>query len=612
VLNDETVTGLANRKRVEEVEPEYSNRVEFAYLANLCMDEAVREVRKLLAGDILLLMSFNKDRCGEMFRYRDAAQILCEASSVPAYGVWDFYVGDGVVGGMVTSGRDQGRTAAEMAMRILQGERAEDIPVVTESPNRYMFDYAQLLRFGIDEGLLPPMSTVVGHPPSFYEVRKTVIWTVLGILGVLVVVTVNLSLITHRRIRAQRTLAAMNERLTREIGEHEEAERALRESETQLRQSQKMEALGRLAGGVAHDFNNLLTSILGFSRLTLDQLPFDSPLRPDVEEVIGAAERAVGLTRQLLALGRKQVVQVHPVDLNAVVLGMDRILRRTLGEDVELVTLLGDSIPNVNADTGHLEQVVLNLAVNSRDAMKSGGKLAIETSLAPADARARPDDLPEGDFALLSVRDSGCGMTLEVRERAFEPFFTTKTDGSGSGLGLAMVYGMVRQFGGMTQLISEPGRGCEVRVYLPCVEGDAAKPVPAAAAVRGGAETILLVEDEESVRRFAARVLGGLGYRVVQAGNGVEGLEAVAKRERVDLVLSDLVMPQMGGREMVRRLREVRKDFKVLYITGFTQESVVYRGVGEEEAPILLKPCTSAELGSKVREVLDFPQGEVR
>lgn len=608
VINDDTVTGVANRRRVDEIAPDFTNRVVFTHLHDLTMRELISELTTIPSDSLVLLMSFNRDRTGQEFRYRDAAEMILPSVPVPVYGVWDFYLGRGIVGGCLTSGESQGRSAAELARRILTGESASDIPVVTESPNCYMFDYSQLVRWKIPLSALPSGSILINQPRQQYQISRTALWIAGVILGVLLGLVVILIIEVIERRRAQKVLEETNRRLQKEMAEREEAEKALRASEEQMRQMQKLEALGRLAGGVAHDFNNMLTSVLGFSKLALEQLPPNSPVRSDLEEVVNAAQRAVGVTRQLLALGRRQMLQAQPVDLNKIVIGMDRLLRHVLGEDIELVTLLADSLTPVLGEAGYLEQVLLNLAVNARDAMPCGGKLYITTSqveLQPGKQGVPPDIRP-GNYAQLEVRDTGQGMTPDVLRRVAEPFFTTKKPGEGSGLGLSVVYGIVRQLGGGVSIESEPNVGTTVRVWLVAVPGaQVADTKSESQKMPRGSETILIVEDDDLVRRYFTRVLEPLGYRIMQAENGHEALHQYRALVRhIDLLLTDVVMPGMSGRDLVRQFRAEKPDLKVLYVTGFSKEMPARSGLAKSE-PMLLKPVTAEKLAITVRKVLD-------
>jgi PAS domain S-box-containing protein len=385
---------------------------------------------------------------------------------------------------------------------------------------------------------------------------------------------------------------------------------AVRSLEAQLRQAQKMEAVGRLAGGVAHDFNNLLTVITGRSQLLLLKLPPESPLRRDVELVEETAHRASALTRQLLAFSRKQILQPRVVELNEVVRGMEAMLGRLIGEDIALATRLDPEAGCVRADPAQLEQVLVNLVVNARDAMPLGGQLTLETRAVDLDeAFARQHvGIRPGPHVRLLVRDTGVGMDAVTKAHLFEPFFTTKGPGKGTGLGLATVYGIVTQSGGAIRVDSEPGQGATFTIDLPRAEApvDARVDRPAARAVPQGSETVLLVEDEAEVRGLARDILHGQGYTVLEAANGDEALR-IGRRHRgpIHLLVTDVVMPQMGGRELATRLTTVRRETKVLYMSGYTDDAVLRQDAAATATAFLEKPFTAESLAAKVREVLD-------
>ncbi len=383
-----------------------------------------------------------------------------------------------------------------------------------------------------------------------------------------------------------------------------------RNLEQQLRQAQKMEAVGRLAGGIAHDFNNLLTVINGYSELLVAQLREESPLKKAVEEIKQAGERAAALTRQLLAFSRQQVLEPKVLDLNEVVSHMERMLSRLLGEDVQLQTVLGSDLWNVKADPGQVEQLVMNLAVNARDAMPEGGNLTLETSNVFLDESYANihSPMPPGPYVMLSVSDTGVGMDKETLSRVFEPFFTTKGQGKGTGLGLSTVYGVVKQSGGFIWVYSEPGKGATFKVYLPRAEG--LKDVQGKAAsphedLRGD-KTILVVEDDESIRKLAVEILRQHGYTVLSAGDGEEALRtAGGHKGEIDLLLTDVVMPKIGGRELCKQLQQLRPATKVLYSSGYTDNAIVHHGVLDPGTAFLQKPYSPISLARKVKDVLD-------
>jgi two-component system, cell cycle sensor histidine kinase and response regulator CckA len=378
--------------------------------------------------------------------------------------------------------------------------------------------------------------------------------------------------------------------------------------EDQFRQAQKMEAVGRLAGGVAHDFNNLLMVIGGYAEVILAELDPSSSLHEKGRAIQLAADRATTLTRQLLAFSRKQLLELKVVDVNAIVQDMERLLRPLIGENIELVTLLTPEAAHTRADAGQLEQVLMNLVVNAKDAMPEGGKLTIQTQTLMVDESHRRGQhfIRLGKYVMLSVSDTGMGMDRETQSRIFEPFFTTKEKGKGTGLGLSTVYGIVKQTGGYVMVQSEIGRGTTFHIYLPLVEGAAEKhTISPPDAALGGTETLLLVEDEESVRQLVRDTLSAKGYKVIEAENGEAGLAAAAAHDHaIDLVITDVVMPGISGRELVKQLTESRPAIKALYLSGYTEDAIVSDGSIEKGTAFLQKPFTLQNLSRKVREVL--------
>jgi len=389
---------------------------------------------------------------------------------------------------------------------------------------------------------------------------------------------------------------------------------ALAKAEEQLRHAQKLEAIGRLAGGIAHDFNNVLSVILSYADFLREELQPGEPMRADVDEIHKAGVRAMELTRQLLAFSRQQVLQLQVLDVNHVIAGTEKMLRRLLGADVTLTILPAHGAWSIKADPGQLEQILMNLAVNARDAMPRGGKLLIETKNVELDEEYAElhHDVAPGPYVMLAVTDTGVGMDKETQARVFEPFFTTKAKGKGTGLGLSTVFGIVKQLGGHIWLYSEPDKGTTFKIYLPRAAETA--PVTARSSVTvppvpsRGHETILLVEDDDQVRGVAVGILRRQGYRVLEAPNAGEALMICEDHSaRIHLLLTDVILPRVSGRQLAERLSAMRPDMKVLFMSGYTDDSVLQHGILESHVAFLQKPLTPDALTRKVREVLDAP-----
>jgi two-component system, cell cycle sensor histidine kinase and response regulator CckA len=380
--------------------------------------------------------------------------------------------------------------------------------------------------------------------------------------------------------------------------------------EEQLRMAQKMEAVGQLAGGIAHDFNNLIGVIIGYSDIVCENLPKVDPLRAKVEEVIKAGQRAAVLTRQLLAFSRRQVLEPKTLNLNAIVTDMHTMLPRLIGENIELPMVLESKLGSVKADRGQIEQVIMNLAVNARDAMPDGGKLTIETANVTFDEHyaLRHNQVAPGSFVMLAVTDTGTGMDAETQAHIFEPFFTTKEQGKGTGLGLSTVFGVVKQSGGFVWLYSEPGQGTTFKIYLPTVPGEPATEQHGVGSrdLAKGTETILLVEDEESLCKLTREMLQDSGYSVLVAHDGEQALEIASQHKgSIHLLLTDVVMPKMGGPALAKQLALLRPETKLLYMSGYTRSSAATQELAESGMGLLQKPFTRSTLTRKVRDVLD-------
>ena len=411
----------------------------------------------------------------------------------------------------------------------------------------------------------------------------------------------------RQHLELQGRVALTSEELAQEVNARQATEEALKRSEEQLRQAHKLEAVGRLAAGIAHDFNNLLSVVLGYAEELLADLPSNQAGRDEVTEIKLAGERAADLVRQLLVFSRQQLLAPKIVDLNALVDNVGRMLGRLVGEQIELAFVPGANLGPVKVDPGQLEQVVVNLVVNARDAMPGGGKLTIATSNVELDEAYAAEHLAviPGQYVMLSVSDTGVGMDRKIQDRLFEPFFTTKAPGQGSGLGLSTVFGIVKQSHGSVWVYSEPGHGTTFKIYLPRTDRDSVRPALPASPIRGS-ETILLVEDEAQVRAIVKRTLERAGYAVLSANGPEEALRLCeTSLLQIDLLLTDVVMPQMNGRELAERVRVLRPATKTLFMSGYTDDAILRHGVLDEGVPFLQKPVTPSNLTRKVRETLD-------
>jgi signal transduction histidine kinase len=573
----------------------------------LSLDQILESLRDSGPRDAVLTTAFTRDATGRYFPGDEALSRIALTARAPVYSASVNRLGQGLLAGSENVGLQYGREAARKVMAILRGLPPSAIAIEPAGAPRFIVDFMQARRWGIEAGQLPPNAILVNVPSSFYSTNKYLIWAGIAFIALQTAVIFTLTVNVSRRRQAERELAAHAERLAASNADLQRLNASLQaeteerqQAQEQLRQAQKMEAIGRLAGGVAHDFNNLLTVIGSYAAMLLEGLESSHPMRACVEEVQRASERAARLTNQLLAFSRKQMLVPVVAPLNEVVRTIEPMLRRLIGEDVTLeVRLCGDPTL-VRVDLGQIEQVIVNLAANARDAMPTGGRLTIETRTAtfPIDGESAVRG-----WVQLIVSDSGEGMPPDVRRRIFEPFFTTK-NGTGTGLGLSTVYGIVSQSGGLVSVDSEPGAGTTFTVSLPATT-DAptahATPVPTPRSEPDTAR-ILLVEDQEEVRTLAARLLRRRGYTVIEAASGAEGLAYAASHpERIDLLLTDVVMPGISGRTLADQLLASRPDVKVLFMSGYTEDVLARLDPAMAFIP---KPFTPTTLVEKVGSVL--------
>jgi signal transduction histidine kinase/ActR/RegA family two-component response regulator len=502
-------------------------------------------------------------------------------------------VGQGVVAAGINAGFEHGLATARLTTAVLSGRAPASIPIESFSRVAYQFDYQQLVRYGVDEAKLPRTAMVIGRPRSFYRENQPLLWTgavfILGQTAVIIVFTWNV--LQRRR-----------------------AERELARSEAELRQSQKMDAIGRLAGGIAHDFNNLLTVINGHSALLREAGDDITSIESasSLDEIQKAGNQAAALTRQLLAFSRKQMLQARVVSLNQAVHELESMLGRLIGERIALTTELEADLLNISVDPGQLTQVIVNLVVNARDAMPDGGRIVIGTRNADCFPPAAEPLGRTGAAVVLTVTDTGQGMSPQTRAQIFEPFFTTKREGKGTGLGLATVYGIVRQSGGWIDVDSEVGEGTTFSLYFPATR-QAAETVDAAKTLPPGmarvAARVLVVEDQPEVRELAVRALRRAGYEVFEATDGDEAAARFADRAgSLSLLLTDVVMPGMNGRELAERLRAANPRLLVVYMSGYTQEILDQRDRVGPGSAFVAKPFTPAALVRQVDQLLHARQ----
>ncbi len=595
VIGNQTESSLEKRRALEAVLPRYADRYSFGFYEDWTNAQLIDRVSTLPAGTVGLILDVTRDAAGTD-NYNSAAfsTELATRTRVPIFitsrppGAHDWSVDewDGLGGGLVVADA-HGAKVGELALRVLAGERADAIPVVRYSPERLEVDYRHLRRLDIPLDRAPPGTLVINAPTRFYQIHRTPLLIACAVFLLLCGIIAALLVNILRRRRA---------------------ESALRRAEEQLRSAQKMEAIGRLAGGVAHDFNNILQVIRGHAGFVQESPTLAAGDREDIQTILDASQRAAQLTRQLLVFSRKQALNPEPLDPNTLVDGMAKMLRRVLGEHIELrVEPLPEQVVTL-ADKGQLEQVLLNLCLNARDAMTDRGRIEIalsQTTFSAADCE-HSSDLKPGTYLVIKVTDNGSGMPPEIRERLFEPFFTTKTPGKGTGLGLSVVYGIVRQHGGAIRVYSEVGSGSVFRVMLPLVQTEL-EPATIATIEEfpRGHGIILLAEDDPHVREIGLRILRRSGFEVLPASDGAEAIDLLGRRHaEIRLAVLDVLMPQHSGREVHDFIKAHHPDMPVVFCSGYTAEMLPPGTAPDPGLTLINKPYAASELLSVVHRLL--------
>ena len=595
VISNESPSSRESRASFEPHASEHTNRYQFEYFDHWTNAELIERVAKLPDDWVGLILDVTRDTTGKS-NYNDAefTQQLATRARVPIFlnsrppgsNDWSKYYWDGIGGGMVVA-TVHGAKAGELAVRVLAGEDAAMIPVVEHSPQISEVDYRQMKRFGLALDLLPPGTRVINQPVTFYQINRSRIILTVALLLLLsaIIVVLSANILLRKR-----------------------AERALQQAEEKLRSAHKLEAIGLLAGGVAHDFNNILQVIrghAGFLEESLGQMPAQ---RDDVEIIKKAAERATQLTRQLLAFSRKQPLKSEMIDPNALVADMVKMLGRVLGEHIELKAVPLAEPDTIVADRSQLEQVLLNLCVNARDAMPEGGRILIElnrTNLTEASMR-NEQGLTAGPHLLITVSDTGCGMPREVLDRIFDPFFTTKDPGKGTGMGLSVVYGIVRQHGGTVHAYSEIGHGSVFKVLLPMSNRVADAVIPAPAVDRSPKTgTILLAEDDAQVKAIAVKVLTRNGFQVLAAADGEEAMALFAQHQAViRLAILDVIMPRCNGRQVYEFIKSNHPGLPVLFCSGYSAEMLPPESAPDSGHALINKPYLPEQLLDEVHRLI--------
>ncbi|WP_159441255.1 hybrid sensor histidine kinase/response regulator [Desulfopila aestuarii] len=711
IINDSTLTGVANKRRIEEIAYLFSDHFTFTYSGNLSIGDLQNAIRTLPNSSVILLMTFNRDAEGQTFRYRDAIQAIRSSSSRPIFGVWSFYLGRGLLGGSLVNGESQGKTAAELALKILNGSPAASLPVVNESPNLPMFDYKELKRFSISSSLLPAGSTIINTPDNLWYRHKH---QILGVFALFVTQLFIIALLmksnrqrqeSERKLRKSRqdlsvtleaigeavisvdtdfrivnanaqagrlfnlTIAQMQNRPLPELFSESDpvhghaladfvrkyckagvaqdfpedtvytpptqSQRYLsgscspirdpqgailgavlvcrditekRTMESMLTQSRKMEAIGQLAGGVAHDFNNLLTGISGFAELLTIKLPNGSMEQQNANRILQAAGRAADLTRKMLSFARKGKVMSSPVDCHQSLQATIDLLSHSIDKSVTITSLFQAQDSVIIGDPTQLENIFLNLAINSADAMPDGGRLTIVTEnveVIASEQCAFGEVILPGTYFRVRFIDTGCGIDETIQEKIFEPFFTTKDQGKGTGLGLAAVFGSMKEHDGRIQLISEVGVGTEFILSFPLSHGQQSETAREIDTPAGEGTTVLVIDDERLILASAKGLLTELGYSVLLAEGATAGIETYRRyHQEIDLVLLDMIMPEMNGTTCFKKLLDINKNVCALICSGFTKTEKFTDAEKLGVRGYIQKPYSASELSNAIRNAL--------
>lgn len=703
IVNDDTTTGRNVNRRLQKLEKDYRGKLSFHYIKPISLDYVVKHARELGKRDLLLYSIFIRDNKGGVYQYSDLSKAVSAATQVPVYALWDFNLGDGIVGGKLTGGFFQGNKAGEMAVRILNGTPVEEIPIVMETPTRYMFDFKAMQKHGISVESLPQGSILVNKPYSFYQTNKVLIHAIFFVTIGFSILTLFLGAAVREKRKSEKkyrtlmenipvaifrsnpnrsgNLLEVNSAFVHMFGmkDKEEAyscradslyrdsdernsfmERIINEGEVsgievvfkrkdgslfdgslsakcmksaggkvdhvdgliediserkyleeQLRHSQKIESIGRLAGGVAHDFNNMLGGILGASELLAGSLKDNKRLMKFVKIIDEAASRAADLTRQLLSFARKGKWNTKLINTHDLLTGCANLLQRSIDKRIRINLHLKAENPCVQGDDTQLQNAIINICINARDAMPEGGEMTLSTKnrfLDSGTCERSSFHISRGYYVELSVRDTGKGIPNDVRDKIFEPFFTTKEVGKGTGLGLASVYGCVEEHKGAIEIDSVPGKGTEFLLLLPAgmkkqnSAEEKKKPI-------NGSGTVLLVDDEEVVRDVGSEILEDLGYEVISAKDGRDALRIFSKQpDAFDLILLDMIMPEMNGYDTFLEIRKLRHDAKVLIVSGYSKEVDSKKMFQAGASGFIQKPFRKSELSHKIASIL-APRG---